>query len=78
VIHSEGNSFTFFSFHRQRLACRRRPPPLDTPGVSSGVGVSQVPQLVLIEARPEEARAEGPDEAVIRKNPLTADCGCES
>src|SRR4029434_370914 len=40
-----------------------RPPPLDAPGVSSGVGASQVPRSLLIAAAPQEALTEraGPD-----------------
>ena len=37
---------------------RHRPPPLDAPGVSSGLGASQVPPAVLVDAVPEEARTE--------------------
>src|SRR6266852_5444691 len=37
---------------------RRRRTPLDAPGVSSGVGASQVPPTVLVEPEPEEARTE--------------------
>ena len=33
--------------------------PSDAPGVSSGVGASQVPPTVLVERVPEEARTEG-------------------
>src|SRR4249920_3628363 len=45
--------------------CHRRT-PLDVPGVSSGVGASQVPPAVLVEPVPEEARTEGPSEALIQ------------
>ena len=38
---------------------RRRVPPFDAPRVSPGVGPSQVPPSVLIEAVPQEARTEG-------------------
>jgi hypothetical protein len=35
---------------------RHRPPSLNTPGVSSGLGVLQIPPTVLVNAMPEEAR----------------------
>src|SRR2546428_3592045 len=38
---------------------RHRRTPLDAPGVSSGVGASQVSPPVLIEPVPKEARTEG-------------------
>src|SRR5216684_6736022 len=38
---------------------RHRRASLDAPGVSSGVGASQVPPTVLIEPLPKEARTEG-------------------
>ena len=34
-------------------------PPLDTAGVSSGAGPSEVPALVLVEPSPEDARTKG-------------------
>ena len=45
---------------------RHRPPPLDAPGVSSGIGTSQVPPAVLIEACRKKPGPKGPDEALIR------------
>ena len=38
---------------------RHRRAPVDAPGVSSGVGASQVPSTLLVQPVPEEARAEG-------------------
>jgi len=37
---------------------RHRPPPVDAPDVSSGVGTTQVPPAVLVDVVPEEARPE--------------------
>ena len=43
---------------RTNLKGRHRCTPLDAPGVSSGVGASQVPATVLVDPVPEEARTE--------------------
>ena len=45
---------------------RHRRTPFDAPGVSSGVGASQVPPTVLVELVPEETQTEGPSEALIQ------------
>ena len=47
-------------------AATDRPAPLDAVGVSSGVGAPQVPRTVLVEPVPEDARTEGPSEALIQ------------
>jgi len=49
-----------------RIQSRHRPPSLDAPGVSSGLGPSQIPPAVLLNAVSEEAGPKGPDQALIQ------------
>ena len=58
----------FFSPGRLRNG-RHRPPPLNTPGVSSGLSASQVPPAVLVNVVPEEVRTEkGPTRHSSKKS----------
>jgi len=45
---------------------RHRPPPLDAPGISSGVGASQVSPAVLVDVVREKPGPKGPDQALIQ------------